>query len=566
MKKGDLYILLKDVNKSNNKVTLGVYFVILSPMIFTVLCAYRKYSMNIINALGIGWILLCVVLSLPLLIKGMVGIVKYVKVTGEEIYVSKITGDYIYDWKKSTSKTLVNLFTVGIILCVSSIVPIITVSMLRLSNYVYVAYSYIFIFLVAGAGLSIIIGAAIKTYLMCHLKIVISKEIVDKHGSVHEIEKRKITRKNYIIKTVIVLAAIICLVIIMSQGTWYIQPYIATIPSVEHRNLQVSYNKNSGVYSIKNEENTDFKILQLTDIHLGGSLLSYSKDINALETVYTLIEDTTPDMIIVTGDFVFPLGIQSYSFNNYTPMMQFASFMRNIGIPWAFVYGNHDTEFVASHSEEELNQLFMKLSYETTHTLMYPNVQPEITGRSNQVILVKNGDDTINQAVYLLDSNSYTSVKINDYDYIHDDQVQWYEDSVREISQKENQLISSLIFTHMPLQEYESAYNLYKDGSTEVKYYYGEIGEKDEEICCSKYKSKLFDTAVKLGSTKGIFVGYDHYNNISMEYKNIRLTYGMSIDYLAMLGISKKTKQRGGTLITLHSDSTIDIKQVPFSK
>mgnify|MGYP004645746773 FL=1 len=118
----------------------------------------------------------------------------------------------------------------------------------------------------------------------------------------------------------------------------------------------------------------------------------------------------------------------------------------------------------------------------------------------------------------------------------------------------------------MPLQEYESAYNLYKDGSTEVKYYYGEIGEKDEEICCSKYKSKLFDTAVKLGSTKGIFVGHDHYNNISMEYKNIRLTYGMSIDYLAMLGISEKTKQRGGTLITLHSDSTIDIKQVPFSK
>ena len=137
---------------------------------------------------------------------------------------------------------------------------------------------------------------------------------------------------------------------------------------------------------------------------------------------------------------------------------------------------------------------------------------------------------------------------------------------MREISQKENQLISSLIFPQMPLQEYESAYNLYKDGSTEVKYYYCEIGEKDEEICCSKYKSKLFDTAVKLGSTKGIFVGYDHYNNISMEYKNIRLTYGMSIDYLAMPGISKKTKQRGGTLITLNSDSTIDIKQVPFSK
>lgn len=118
----------------------------------------------------------------------------------------------------------------------------------------------------------------------------------------------------------------------------------------------------------------------------------------------------------------------------------------------------------------------------------------------------------------------------------------------------------------MPLQEYKDAYNLYKQGSNEVKYYYGEIGEKDEAICCSDYKSELFDRAVMLGSTKGIFVGHDHYNNISMEYKNIRLTYGMSIDYLAMPGIEKKTKQRGGTLITLHSDSTIDIEMVPYNQ
>lgn len=52
----------------------------------------------------------------------------------------------------------------------------------------------------------------------------------------------------------------------------------------------------------------------------------------------------------------------------------------------------------------------------------------------------------------------------------------------------------------------------------------------------------MFDTALELGSTSGFFCGHDHYNNASIEYKGIRLTYGMSIDYLAMPGIEKETK------------------------
>ena len=57
-----------------------------------------------------------------------------------------------------------------------------------------------------------------------------------------------------------------------------------------------------------------------------------------------------------------------------------------------------------------------------------------------------------------------------------------------------------------------------------------------------------------LGSTTGVFCGHDHYNNMSLEYKGIRLTYGMSIDYLAMPGIAKDTKQRGAERITLRSE------------
>ena len=125
----------------------------------------------------------------------------------------------------------------------------------------------------------------------------------------------------------------------------------------------------------------------------------------------------------------------------------------------------------------------------------------------------------------------------------------------------------SMVFFHIPLQEYKEAYKLYESGSDEVEYFFGSNDEEMmDKVCCSEYPSKLFDTARELGSTTGFFCGHDHYNNMSLEYKGMRLTYGMSIDYLAMPGIARDTKQRGATLITVHDDGSEDIEQVPLGK
>ena len=70
---------------------------------------------------------------------------------------------------------------------------------------------------------------------------------------------------------------------------------------------------------------------------------------------------------------------------------------------------------------------------------------------------------------------------------------------------------------------------------------------------------------LELGSTKATFCGHDHFNNMSLEYKGIRLTYGMSIDYLATPGTATSTKQRGGTLIIVAPDSSFTIEQVPLT-
>lgn len=352
----------------------------------------------------------------------------------------------------------------------------------------------------------------------------------------------------------------LCTYYFMKFDFYLLQPYINTVSAVGNVRNDIFYDEDTGVYTIVSE-NDNFKILQLTDIHLGGSVLSVREDTKAMKACYRLIQETAPDFVIVTGDLVFPMGIMSFSLNNNAPIMQFANFMRNVGIPWAFTYGNHDTESLATLNREEVDELFKSLSYKTSRNLLYPYVQPDIYGRSNQMIEVKNKDGSMRQALFLIDSNDYIeSGGINEYDYIHDDQVEWYERMLDKMEEQEGRIVPSMIFTHIPLREYKEANDLYENGSSEVIYYYGILGETMiDKICCSKYESGLFDAAVESGSTKAFFFGHDHYNNQSLEYKGIRMTYGYSIDYLAMPGIENDTEQRGATLITLKEDGNYEI-------
>lgn len=348
---------------------------------------------------------------------------------------------------------------------------------------------------------------------------------------------------------------------LMKLDVYLLQPYINTVAAVEHPESRIAYDEDTGIYTIVTDQDR-YKILQLTDIHLGGSILSVSEDTKALKACYRLIQAAKPDFVVVTGDLVFPLGVMSFSLNNNAPIMQFANFMRNTGIPWAFTYGNHDTESLATLSRAEVDSLLKSVSYKSSRNLLYPYVQPDIYGRSNQMIMLRHTDGTLMQALFLIDSNDYVEAGgINEYDYIHDDQVEWYRRTVQGLSEREGTTIPSMIFTHVPLQEYRMANQLYESGSSDVTYHYGILGEKMiDKICCSKYPSTLFETAVELGSTKAIFCGHDHYNNQSLTYRGIRLTYGYSIDYLAMPGIENDTEQRGATLITIEKDGSFAVK------
>ena len=104
-----------------------------------------------------------------------------------------------------------------------------------------------------------------------------------------------------------------------------------------------------------------------------------------------------------------------------------------------------------------------------------------------------------------------------------------------------------------------------KLGDHSVIYEHGSIGEKNEYFGISNRPPHFFEKAVDNGWLKWIFCGHDHLNTLSLIYQGIRMTYGMSIDYLGYSGIAKQYIQRGATLITRKTDGNIDITMVPLT-
>ncbi|MCM1991425.1 hypothetical protein [Oceanirhabdus seepicola] len=117
----------------------------------------------------------------------------------------------------------------------------------------------------------------------------------------------------------------------------------------------------------------------------------------------------------------------------------------------------------------------------------------------------------------------------------------------------------------MPLPEFKQAYEKMKLGDKSVEYNFGSIGESNDYFGISKYKPDFFEKAVESGIIKGIFCGHDHLNTFSLTYKDIMMTYGMSIDFLGYSGIGKKYTQRGGTLITINNDGLFKVDPVPLT-
>ena len=315
----------------------------------------------------------------------------------------------------------------------------------------------------------------------------------------------------------------------------------------------------------------DLKVVQLTDIHIGGGWMSQDEDRMALNAVATMLQTEKPDLVVITGDMVFPVPFNAGTFNNKKPTEMLISLMETLGVYYTVGFGNHDSELYSYYSREDIAELWGNPDLKYSLYQMGPE---EVDGFGNHVIKVKNSDGIVKNAYFMLDSHAYTDGDylglMWKYDNIKESQINWYKQNVEAIDKAnkaidpECPMFTSLAFFHIPLEEYEFAWkelqeNGYKD-TENAKLITGWYHETDETVFHGVHSEELFETIEALGSTKGIFVGHDHINNAIVEYKGVSLVYGLSIDYLAYSDIDTQGSQRGCTVINLTQDGELTVE------
>lgn len=248
---------------------------------------------------------------------------------------------------------------------------------------------------------------------------------------------------------------------------------------------------------------SDFRILQLTDPHMGDK----DDQDEHFKFMDLTINDAKPDLIVATGDL--------FTFASKGTMKRFYEWLDSHDVPWTVTFGNHD------------EQCYFSVDYMTSYlnefgsNCLFKDIQDDdITGNANFAINLMNGEK-VHEQVIIMDSNRYYYGDYNGYDYIKPNQIEWYKRLVDYTTEQNGGLVDSLIFHHIPLPEIDAAYE-YGEKNNAI-----EFGEKREKTCPPDYNSGFFDVIKEKGSTKGLYFGHDHVNDFRVTYEGVTFAYGI---------------------------------------
>lgn len=386
--------------------------------------------------------------------------------------------------------------------------------------------------------------------------------------------KNKKLMKGLLISALIVAVIVVSVTVVNYLSVQNLLRLGSSYAKVEIENQLVPEKNKEGNWYFTTDG--DFKVMQLTDIHIGGGFMSRADDEKALNAIALMVTKEKPDLVIATGDITFPVPYRAGTFNNYCGAKAFANLMESLGVYWDVTFGNHDAEAYSYFDREAVAEFYENEEYKFC---LFQSGPDDVDGYGNHTVEVKNSKGIITQAIILIDSQAYIKDNIIEsikgtYDNIHPNQVEWYESEILRMN-AENEKISksdvpvkSLAFFHIPLVEMDDAWtefreNGYKDTS-DFRYVEGIIGEQGRQVCCGYGEDNLFEKMLELGSTKAIFNGHDHVNNTTFEYKGIQFSYGYSVDYFAYSDIDKLGSQRGCTMITCKPDTSFTIEKYNY--
>lgn len=257
--------------------------------------------------------------------------------------------------------------------------------------------------------------------------------------------------------------------------------------------------------TLRFRRNGEFRIMQITDTHYKWGK-SASNAVTELIDEMIMREDV--DLVVFTGDNVYSEGVLNALEIQLKPF-------ENSKIPFIVLFGNHDHQFEISQAEQWdfLRGFQHNIQPDKPKGAPYPDfVIP---------IYSANGDQPA-QLIYNFDSHAgYRTRAISRYDWLGLDQIGWYRKTSKQYTKNNGgEPVPSIMFLHIPLPEYETAYDSNSKGGGVV------IGTKKENVSCPKLNSGMFASIKEMGDVRGIFCGHDHDNDFATDWKDILLAYG----------------------------------------
>lgn len=311
--------------------------------------------------------------------------------------------------------------------------------------------------------------------------------------------------------------------------------------------------------ALKFNEDGKFKILQMADFQDDLILNSVVKDF-----IRASIEKEQPDLIVLTGDNISGNKIATGFSKSIDTLMarqainEFMSIFEEYGIPVTATFGNHDDDETLVTKEEQL------AIYQEYDCFIGYDDYPEIYGCANHNLPIysSKNENKIAYNLYIIDSGSYDTEIGHGYDYVHDDQVDWYLNTSNELKKANGgELVPSMVFQHIVVKDIletleecpEGTPHSMKDGDRYIKFkdeYYLR-GNMKEGPSPGTQDSREFTAMVNQGDIVAMFFGHDHDDSYEINYKGIDLVLTPGFSYQ-----SYSNEDRGFRVITIDENDT----------
>ncbi|KAF9930370.1 purple acid phosphatase [Mortierella alpina] len=322
-------------------------------------------------------------------------------------------------------------------------------------------------------------------------------------------------------------------------------------------NAQVVYRNGAHrlpkVPTLRFKRDGSFKIVQFADIHMATGphschqapdSMSCTGDINTLEMMERMLDAEHPDLVVFSGDNVD--GITSN--DAYATILKYSKPVVDRRLPWTIIFGNHDEE--GDLSREEMMRSVQDIPYSLSQ-----RGPLDVSGTGNYVLSIHRSDGSENFRdeeevsglghkdsrfhLYFLDSGAYSfNLEYPGWDWIKDDQVEWFRQTSRAITSKyrKKDIPNALAFFHIPIPEYDLTEEVGEGDPNDsadagMKKPRRIVGDKREGVSTPSYNSGMFDAIYESEDVRATTAGHDHLNDYCLDHRGINLCYGGGLGY-----------------------------------